>query len=523
MSFFLSATIGSSLLGIALGLVVVRWLRSANRPLKSTDSIIQISITIVSAYLIFYFAQYTLQISGVLACCGAGLMLAWLGPPIILSHESMHNVWSIIEWIGLLFLLILLVFELLLIGNTLIFLLAGLIIGHRTLGHVNTTDWFYVILLYLVLLCIRMIVITAMFPFLSNKSHKFNFNEAIFVSWAGLRGALSMALALIVENSSTSNSDSSGNSVSSKETSRLLFYVGGIAALTLIINATTAKAVLTYFKLIDDNTIEKQLVVGQIKRRLRKKMNKLIEKMTTTTISNTISNTNLNTNPSSQQMKLNYREIDEIRQSMTLFRMEDLYRDTTVVRETIAGMGRESFNNKNKNKTVNESFNIAENKDVTINRINSNRAFLPPLPDRTERFHGTGSIDSIDDDTESQINNPQVIKSGRKSFQGSHNRSQSLASQNSENSRFFQTIRSVFDFNSSAHNNLQTDRASNLSRLLSHHQDRPGGLNSVIIPDLLAYVRAIFLEIVRVKYWNLIEGGKLPRLSHSAQFLLYSG
>ncbi len=35
-------------------------------------------------------------------------------------------------------------------------------------------------------------------------------------------------------------------------------------------------------------------------------------------------------------------------------------------------------------------------------------------------------------------------------------------------------------------------------------------------------MRAIFLEIVRVKYWQQIESGKLPRLSKSAQTLLYT-
>ena len=40
--------------------------------------------------------------------------------------------------------------------------------------------------------------------------------------------------------------------------------------------------------------------------------------------------------------------------------------------------------------------------------------------------------------------------------------------------------------------------------------------------DLLAYIRTIFSEIVRVRYWHHIQEGKLPRLSFSAQFLLYS-
>ena len=48
------------------------------------------------------------------------------------------------------------------------------------------------------------------------------------------------------------------------------------------------------------------------------------------------------------------------------------------------------------------------------------------------------------------------------------------------------------------------------------------GPKARIIPDLLAYVRTVFLELVRVKYWQMVESGKLPRLSHSTRFLLYS-
>ena len=42
-------------------------------------------------------------------------------PPIILNYESMHNVWGVLEWLG----------------NTLIFLLAGLIFGTRALEYVQ--------------------------------------------------------------------------------------------------------------------------------------------------------------------------------------------------------------------------------------------------------------------------------------------------------------------------------------------------------------------------------------------------
>eukprot|EP01033_Poteriospumella_lacustris_P004262 gene4262-3041_t len=326
ISFFFSAAFGSVLLGIGFGLVTVRWLRSANRPLKEIDVTTQIAITICCAYLCFFTAQYALKISGVLACCGAGAMLAWLAPPVILNHESMHNVWSMIEWSL----------------NTLIFLLAGLIIGNRVLSKVNTIDWAYLILLYILLLVIRFITIFLLYPSIAHIGHKCSVNEAIFMSWAGLRGALGMALALIVEKYCPDNIKD--------ETSRMFFYVGGIAALTLVFNATTAKTLLFKLGLLGTNSAEKQLVTDQIKKKLRKKMDKVIEQMT---------------------------------------------------------------------------------KDA---------GFEDPRQDR-------------------------------------------------------------------------------ISRLLSRGHR---GTSSIIDDDLLQYIRAVFLEIVRVKYWHFIEVGKLPRLSHSAQFLLYT-
>ena len=60
--------------------------------------------------------------------------------------------------------------------------------------------------------------------------------EAIFISWGGLRGALGMALGLLVQNSGPSDME--------EKTQKLFFYVGGVAALTLVINAPTSKSLL---------------------------------------------------------------------------------------------------------------------------------------------------------------------------------------------------------------------------------------------------------------------------------------
>lgn len=62
-------------------------------------------------------------------------------------------------------------------------------------------------------------------------------------------------------------------------------------------------------------------------------------------------------------------------------------------------------------------------------------------------------------------------------------------------------------------------KADDIMRLLSMANR---GSNAFLQPQLLTYVRAIFLEILRVRYWHDIEKGKIPRLCHSAKFLLYS-
>merc|ERR1711871_38252 len=45
---------------------------------------------------------------------------------------------------------------------------------------------------------------------------------------------------------------------------------------------------------------------------------------------------------------------------------------------------------------------------------------------------------------------------------------------------------------------------------------------STMRSGITQYIRTIFLEIVRVRYWHQIHEGKIPRLSFSAQFLLYT-
>lgn len=250
--FFLKECVGAPLLGALMGLVGVFWLSKASNPLSPVDITIQIVITVVCAYLVFFVAQYECEISGVLACCSAGIMFAWLAPPLILEHETMHSVWGFIEWMG----------------NTLIFLLAGLIIGgSKEETHISRIDYLYVVVLYTALMGIRCLNITIFYPLLSRLGLKCSVEDAKFMSWAGLRGALAVALSLVVYG------EYEELGISERDADKLFFYCGGVATLTLVINATTAQAVLKSLGLLkDENNVFDLSQLNSVRTRLHQEL-----------------------------------------------------------------------------------------------------------------------------------------------------------------------------------------------------------------------------------------------------------
>jgi NhaP-type Na+/H+ or K+/H+ antiporter len=86
------------------------WLILFPAPDNEVGIMIQISITVSSAYLSFFVAEHVCEVSGVLAVCGSALVGAAYAHPLFHSGETMENVWGFIE----------------LVGNTMIFMLAGL-------------------------------------------------------------------------------------------------------------------------------------------------------------------------------------------------------------------------------------------------------------------------------------------------------------------------------------------------------------------------------------------------------------
>jgi NhaP-type Na+/H+ and K+/H+ antiporter len=73
--------------------------------------------------------------------------------------------------------------------------------------------------------------------------------EAVVMIWSGLRGAVALAMAIIVDEE---------KEVPTETGSRIMFHIGGLAAMTTLINATTTAPLLAYLDLTKTNEMKER-------------------------------------------------------------------------------------------------------------------------------------------------------------------------------------------------------------------------------------------------------------------------
>jgi hypothetical protein len=145
--------------------------------------------------------------------------------------------------------------------NTVLFTVGGLVWG-EIIANTNPDkqftrkDWGYLFVLYIFLMLIRFFLMFAFYPITVNMGLRTNWQETLFSSYAGLRGAVGIALAIYLGNIVNAQ-----NIAGYEEETNLLFgFVGGIAFLTLVINATTAGPLLKKLGLADKTAVRQKVV-----------------------------------------------------------------------------------------------------------------------------------------------------------------------------------------------------------------------------------------------------------------------
>jgi len=257
--YLVTSTVGASLFGAATGIFFFKWIKSSNDKLNHNSAIVQISLTIACAYLSFLVSEGVFGMSGVLSTVVCGVVLADKVWPVLVHREAVHQIWHFIETIG----------------NILVFFLAGAVFGHTISAFRGPSmqDYCWLLVLYVAVTLIRFILITCLRPFMNMAGkEKVSMIDVLVMTWGGLRGMVGLALALLVQK------DLAKGHLDQEAGDRILFLVGGIAALTLIVNATTAPFLCDALG-VTQSPQDRQLLLNNVAQRAAGHIDGLVDKL----------------------------------------------------------------------------------------------------------------------------------------------------------------------------------------------------------------------------------------------------
>ncbi len=229
---FFRVAFGGLLIGTLFGCIVINWIKHV-----FNDAFVETSLVIASAYLTFFIAEHTFHVSGVLGLVALGLIIGGVGRSRISPQVEhfMHEFWELAGFIA----------------NCLIFLIVGIVVAERSVFNLN--DFLILGIFYIGIHVVRAIVITILYPFMKRAGYGLPLKDAIIVWYGALRGAIGLALALIV-------AGVDDKYIPAHIKDQFLFYTAGIVTLTLLINASTIKYLVSYLGLTKISPAKAQMV-----------------------------------------------------------------------------------------------------------------------------------------------------------------------------------------------------------------------------------------------------------------------
>ena len=247
--FFARMALGAPVIGAGFGLAASFWINFV-----FNDMVVEVAITFVTAYLCYYTAEDLLSMSGVLSVVSLGMVMTVFAKPRLSPkvHEPMEVFWEMVEYFA----------------NTMIFVYSGvkiaIVLWENAIEldegkekFIRGDEWGWAILLYVMLQVIRLVTIVLCYPFMIMSGYKIHWKEAIVMIWGGLRGAVGLALSLIV------NFDE--ERLDPKFRALVIFYMGVMAALTLIVNGTSMPYLLSALGVTDPKPENLEVLLHVVK------------------------------------------------------------------------------------------------------------------------------------------------------------------------------------------------------------------------------------------------------------------
>eukprot|EP01059_Diplonema_ambulator_P027513 TRINITY_DN4576_c0_g1_i1.p1 TRINITY_DN4576_c0_g1~~TRINITY_DN4576_c0_g1_i1.p1 ORF type:complete len:1232 (+),score=421.04 TRINITY_DN4576_c0_g1_i1:247-3696(+) len=249
---FVWVAAGGPLVGLVVG-IISEWCLSK----VFNDALIEITITVCAAYMTFFIAEGFLHVSGVLALVTMGVWISHHRQAISPEVEhTLHEFWEMTVYLT----------------NTLIFVLVGVIASSSRFDSISITDVGYVFVSYLIINVARLVLLGVTYkPLVTFATWTLGRKEAVLVWWGGLRGAVGLALTLLVAY------DQEIKCVHPDLGTQFLFHVVGLVALTLVVNGITAQFVVKYFQLAKIPVSQKRLLESCFNTMLEKQHDKIRE------------------------------------------------------------------------------------------------------------------------------------------------------------------------------------------------------------------------------------------------------
>jgi len=222
---FLYVACGGTLLGVLFGYLVMAWVKKV-----FNDAFVEISIIIAAAYLLFFVAESFLHVSGVLGLVAFGLVMSGIGKTRISPEVGhfLHEFWELAAFFA----------------NVLIFIIVGVVIAERGVLDASANDYLLLFIIYIGIHVVRAFVIAMFYPIMKRTGYGLSKKDAVVVWYGALRGAIGLALALIVASIPVEEMAIAlevDHATAEKVIDQFLFLISGVVALTLLINATTIK------------------------------------------------------------------------------------------------------------------------------------------------------------------------------------------------------------------------------------------------------------------------------------------
>jgi len=207
---FVRVTLGGLAVGWVLAAGVTHWMsRTFNAPL------IEITLTLVLAYATMLVAEALFHVSGVIAVVTAGLWMSGRGrlqisPEVV---HFLHRFWEMLSYLA----------------NTLIFFLVGVVIATQ-LKHARPGDFALIGVAYAGVMAIRTLLTFLLRPAMNRVADPMDRGETLVMAWAGLRGAVSLALALVI---------SRHPQIPPELGRQVLLLTAGVVLLSIVINGSS--------------------------------------------------------------------------------------------------------------------------------------------------------------------------------------------------------------------------------------------------------------------------------------------